>query len=326
MHYLKLVSAIEILIDYKITAQDLERAKDLLIEFYSDYERLYYRYNVERIAACLPTMHLILHLVESVQDCGPGWVYWQFPCERVCGLLKPKVKNRMTFNRNLSLAILQEEQLNNLRFATTYKQSTKPSAAARLTVEIGNVSYQFFGPQLQDELSNTEATRLKAHYDAYFNNPREEIVKDFTKEITKYARCGLPGDVDHIRSAWNEERRRDLAVYVRQASVIQYSEYITNEMNQQQQITRYGKVLFFFCHTQFERKRMLAYVQRYHHEDHSRLMEEVRDGKIVEMTGEGQKEVIWVTAIDAGIGILSAGGKQYFINRGTVFKETIEGE
>jgi hypothetical protein len=55
-------------------------------------------------------------------------------------------------------------------------------------------------------------------------------------------------------------------------------------------------------------------------------MEEIRDGKIIEMMGEGQKEVIWVTAIDTGIGILSTGGKQYFINRGTVFKETVEEE
>jgi hypothetical protein len=64
------------------------------------------------------------------------------------------------------------------------------------------------------------------------DNPREEIVKDFIKEIIKYVRYDLPDDIDHIRSVWNEDRRRDMAVNVRQSSVIQYSEYITNEANQ----------------------------------------------------------------------------------------------
>jgi hypothetical protein len=51
-----------------------------------------------------------------------------------------------------------------------------------------------------------EAIHLKIHYDIYFNNPREEIIKDFIKEIIKYIRYDLPDNIDHIRLVWNEER------------------------------------------------------------------------------------------------------------------------
>jgi hypothetical protein len=117
-HFCKLVTAIELAIDYEITFDDVDRIRTLLIEFVSEYEELYYQYDEQRISTCLPTFHLLLHLSESILNCGPAWVFWQFPCERVCGMLKPMVKSRVLSNRNLSLTILYQEQFNHLTFVT----------------------------------------------------------------------------------------------------------------------------------------------------------------------------------------------------------------
>lgn len=106
-HFGKLVTAVSLAIDYDISHEDISNIKTLLVEFVSDYEKLYYQYKAERISACLATFHLLLHLHESLADCGPAWVFWQFPCERIVGMLKPLVKNRSQGNCNLSLAILR---------------------------------------------------------------------------------------------------------------------------------------------------------------------------------------------------------------------------
>ena len=117
-HYGKLVAAVDLAIDYEITTGNIRDIRRFLTDFVSDYEKLYYQYDELRIAACLATFHLLLHLHESISDCGPAWVFWQFPCERICGMLKPMVKNRSKANRNLSLGILYHEQFNHLPFAT----------------------------------------------------------------------------------------------------------------------------------------------------------------------------------------------------------------
>ena len=73
---MKLVNAIDLAIDYDITFENLDVIELLLREFISDYERLYYRYQLQRISACRVTFHLLLHLTDSLRNCGPAWVFW----------------------------------------------------------------------------------------------------------------------------------------------------------------------------------------------------------------------------------------------------------
>ncbi|CAG8681566.1 44661_t:CDS:2 [Gigaspora margarita] len=30
-----------------------------------------------------------LHNLDCIKNCGPCWVYWQYPIERLCGMLQP---------------------------------------------------------------------------------------------------------------------------------------------------------------------------------------------------------------------------------------------
>ena len=313
-NYMKLVSAIEIAIDYEITHQDVENVKRLLREFVCGYERLYYRYSMRRLPACLSTFHLLLHVAESISDCGPTWAYWQFPCERICGMLKSKVNSRVYANRNLSIGILHEEQFKHLSFASTFTISTVQKAPAAYVGQIGEETYSFFSPKQADQLSPTEASHLVSYYVTILECSRQEINVEFTADIVKYARCRLSDDVDTISSTWNESRRTMLASS-RQSSAIRYTKYIVDDRGNTEEVARYGRVVYLFCHTFRQRTRMLAYVQTYNVFDHSVRTEDIPGGKVVEIRGEGRKEVICVSAIDAGIGVLNSGGKRYLVNR-----------
>ena len=156
-HYSKLVAAIDLAIDYEITFDDIRRIKSFVIEVVSAYEKLYYQYDELRVSACLPTFHLLLHLHESISDCGPAWVFWQFPCERMCGMMKPMVKNRSKANRNLSLKILYLEQLNHLPFAMpSWKHPPRRQnlASPNYTKDIDGHTYTFLHPRIYVKLSS----------------------------------------------------------------------------------------------------------------------------------------------------------------------------
>jgi hypothetical protein len=313
-HHMKLVTAIEIVIDYEITQDDLDKARTLLMQFVSDYERLYYRYNQKRIRACLSTVHLLLHVTESIADCGPAWVYWQFPCERLCGLLKPKVKNRALFNRNLSLAVLQDQQMNHLPYATTFSKPPIHRSLPAVIQHIGGKDFNFFKPSTSTQLATQEISHLITYYMRLLSKTRTEIRGQLEMDVVKFARCKLPNDVDRIMSIWYEERR-SMVTSARQSSVMQYSEYLRNDMDQIEINIRFGRISFFFLHSFNNIEYMLAYVQRYTVTDHSRQMDDVREGKVIEIVGDGRKEVICVSAIETGVGVMVSSGKRYIITR-----------
>jgi hypothetical protein len=49
-------------------------------------------------------------------DCGPCWGYWQFPMERLCGLLIPLVHSKLHPYKNLTNNVLLTERFNHLVF------------------------------------------------------------------------------------------------------------------------------------------------------------------------------------------------------------------
>jgi Transposase family tnp2 len=313
-HYCKLIAAIELAIDYDITFEDIDRIKALLVDFVSGYEELYYQYDEQRINACLPTFHLLLHLSESLSNCGPAWVFWQFPCERVCGMLKPMVKSRVFSNRNLSLAILYKEQFNHLSYATpswTMPPHQPNPVLPRYVKDIEGHIYSFLHPRIHHTLSPQESTHLVRYYANLFQCTTAEINlnHDFDEEIIKWGRCLLTGDVDGVSSEWND-LRRDLSMS-RTSSVVRLSQQDDNG----QPITQFGKVIHFFIHKFRDTERMLAYIQIYRTTDLSLRYGCSQINKILQLNRVGSNEVVGVTAIDEGIGIMKNAGISYLLVR-----------
>ncbi|RIB06359.1 hypothetical protein C2G38_523577, partial [Gigaspora rosea] len=46
-------------------------------------------------------VHYMLHISSSIQNNGPCWATWQFPIERVCGMLLPLAKSRLHPYKNI---------------------------------------------------------------------------------------------------------------------------------------------------------------------------------------------------------------------------------
>ena len=73
------------------------------------YFREYYQNDGQRLAACKISFHYLLHVADSIKYCGPSWTHWQFPMERMCGILQPLIKSRIKPYSNLAnmLTLLQ---------------------------------------------------------------------------------------------------------------------------------------------------------------------------------------------------------------------------
>ena len=191
------------------------------------------------------TFHLLLHLMDSLRNCGPAWVFWEFPCERVCGMLKPKVKNQSQANRNLSLGILYEEQLKHLQFVRAFRDPPGKQRICTYTALIQNQEYSFLRPrQFHCKLSSTETTNLVSYYANLFNCTSRAIIKDdISNEIIKWSSCLLANNVDAVSSEWGESRRK-MVISSRESSVVRCSmKRDNNEL-----LTVYGRMLYFFLH------------------------------------------------------------------------------
>src|SRR5688572_22201813 len=64
----------------------------------------------------LISFHYLLHVVQSIEDFGPCRGYWQFPMERMCGMLIPLVKSQIHPYANLWNNLILNERLNHLRY------------------------------------------------------------------------------------------------------------------------------------------------------------------------------------------------------------------
>ncbi|RPA81903.1 hypothetical protein BJ508DRAFT_199584, partial [Ascobolus immersus RN42] len=80
--YVKLVNAIRICCSYDPTRADVEIARQDIANFVRHYEREYYQYDFNKLAACRSVFHQMLHVADFILDCGPGYVYAQWLMER----------------------------------------------------------------------------------------------------------------------------------------------------------------------------------------------------------------------------------------------------
>lgn len=116
--WVSFAKAMTLMRSWDLSDNDINTIERLTIRFVEHYEAEYYQYEDKRLSACKATFHYLLHIAQSIRDCGPPGIFWQFPMERQCGFLAQAVKSRASANRNLSLSILYSTQLHFL--ATAY--------------------------------------------------------------------------------------------------------------------------------------------------------------------------------------------------------------
>src|SRR5256885_1630986 len=79
----------------------------------------YYKKKNERLSAMLMSFHYLLHVADCIADCGPCWTCWQYPMERLCGMLLPLVHSRTFPYSNLTNNVLLLESFNHLIFISS---------------------------------------------------------------------------------------------------------------------------------------------------------------------------------------------------------------
>ena len=95
-----------------------------LIEFLQHYEAVYYQRKWERLETCRSQIHLLAHVADFVEWCGPMNLYSQWSCERLCGSISQGIRNRVQANRAASLDIIRQQQVFHIPFLARTLKST----------------------------------------------------------------------------------------------------------------------------------------------------------------------------------------------------------
>jgi len=84
-----------------------------------------------RLPAYKMVFHYLLHMKKSIQDCGPCWTFWQYPMERLCGMLQPLVRSRLHPYTNLVNNISMWETFNHIHFLPDVRDEIFPVEQVR---------------------------------------------------------------------------------------------------------------------------------------------------------------------------------------------------
>ena len=93
------MSEARVLFSHSISRVRLAQMQQNLWNFITEFEELYDAANNPQ--ACVAMIHLVVHVHQSVVDCGPAFVFWQFPTERLLGLLQPYAQSTKNPTSNL---------------------------------------------------------------------------------------------------------------------------------------------------------------------------------------------------------------------------------
>lgn len=143
----------------------LSRLRLALAKFVLDFERLYYQRKANRLHVCRSQIHSLLHLADTLEMFGPISITWQFPMERVAGILKSKTHNRSLANRNISIASLYCEQINLIDLVCIRGTSLQKQAGTYATYDSKRFpGLGLEGFHLDQTLEKEELTQLAELY------------------------------------------------------------------------------------------------------------------------------------------------------------------
>src|SRR3954452_19060509 len=86
----------------------------------------------------LMSYHYLLHVADSIKNCGPCWTWWQYPMEHMCGMLLPLVRSRLHPYVNLANNIMLKAPI-----GSGYNR--KPN---RTEAKFGSVPVRFREPKI----------------------------------------------------------------------------------------------------------------------------------------------------------------------------------
>ena len=120
-------------------------------------------------------------MAESIEDFGPCRRYWQFPMERICGMLIPLVKSQIHSYANLWNNLVLNERFNHLKYKTKFyeqvfsQEEEKEWPSHRVFSSSLYEEFELYSPSKKYNLSTIELKKLKETYSAIFDLNINEI-------------------------------------------------------------------------------------------------------------------------------------------------------
>ena len=120
-------------------------------------------------------------MAESIEDFGPCRRYWQFPMERICGMLIPLVKSQIHPYANLWNNLVLNERFNHLKYKTKFyeqvfsQEEEKEWPSHRVFSSSLYEEFELYSPSKKYNLSTIELKKLKETYSAIFDLNISEI-------------------------------------------------------------------------------------------------------------------------------------------------------
>jgi len=128
------------------------------------------------------SFHYLLHVADSIKNCGPCWTSWQYPMERMCGMLLPLVRSRLHPYVNLANNIMLIEKINHLSYiAPAYNQIFIKDNSEKIWSQnkvFGLENYDeklYFPSEIYNLNNRNELPRLICFYSAILGIPKENI-------------------------------------------------------------------------------------------------------------------------------------------------------
>ena len=129
----------------------------------------------------LMSFHYLLHVSDSIKDCGSCWASWQYPMERMCGMLLPLVHSKLHPYVNLANNIMLIEKINYLSYIAPafnqifIKNNSKNNWPLHKVFGLEDYDEELYFPSVIYNLNKIELRRLTCFYSATLGIPKENI-------------------------------------------------------------------------------------------------------------------------------------------------------
>jgi hypothetical protein len=184
------VQATRLCLEWEIASHQINEIETLFRQFVIQYERysiksvefgslIYYgsllifrdyiQHDSERLPAALISFHYLLHIADSIRNTGPAWATWQYPMERLCGMLLPLVRSQRHPYVNLQNQITVWTRFAHLKYRPGMNQRIRCPEETRVwplhrVFNVQGITEELYSPYSMYTIDQTEERRLKEHY------------------------------------------------------------------------------------------------------------------------------------------------------------------
>ena len=205
-HFCKLVRAIRIIYQCRISREQLVLAHKLLLEWCIEFEHLYYQRNPERLHFVRQCVHSLTHLAKETHHLGPLSLSSQWTMERIIGILGSLLKQHSNPYANLAAQAQKMAHVNAMvAMCPSFDKEEKDPHGS---VDLGD-GYLLLGPK-EDSGPYCVLPVEETALDAFFSDLQDAGGVD-RRSVYRWGRLKLPTE-QIARSRWKEiERCSDMA-------------------------------------------------------------------------------------------------------------------